>query len=289
MISAGKNRRRNDLPHQPSSAIIETTSTHPHQIKQAEYSMEVKAYLERINYKGSLLPTLETLRDLQFFHLLSVPFENLSIHANEPILLQDKSLFEKIVLRRRGGFCYELNGLFASLLRLLGFSVTLLSAGVAKKDGGLGPDFDHMTLMVLLEERWLVDVGFGDSFRQPLWMDSRDAQAQGERSYQISDDGNYLILRENDGVNDWKAQYRFTLRPHELADYAEMCHYHQTSPKSTFTQKRVCSMAKPDGRVTLSDMRLIETAGSERREQVMMDETEYAEILEREFGIIMGD
>src|ERR1700690_1781469 len=157
MISAGKNRRRNDLPHQPSSAIIETTSTHPHQIKQAEYSMEVKAYLERINYKGSLLPTLETLRDLQFFHLLSVPFENLSIHANEPILLQDKSLFEKIVLRRRGGFCYELNGLFASLLRLLGFSVTLLSAGVAKKDGGFGPDFDHMTLMVLLEERWLVD------------------------------------------------------------------------------------------------------------------------------------
>ncbi len=251
--------------------------------------MDAKAYLERINYKGSLLPTFETLRDLQLSHLLSVPFENLSIHANEPILLQDKSLFEKIVLRRRGGFCYELNGLFATLLRQLGFRVTLLSAGVAKKNGAFGPDFDHMTLMVLLEDRWLVDVGFGDSFRQPLWMDRRDAQAQGERSYQISDDGNYLILRENDGDGDWKAQYRFTLRPHELADYAEMCHYHQTSPESIFTQRRICSKAKPDGRVTLSDMRLIETAGSERRERVMINEKEYAEMLEREFGIIMRD
>jgi N-hydroxyarylamine O-acetyltransferase len=251
--------------------------------------MDVKAYLERINYEGSLLPTFETLRDLQLAHLLTVPFENLSIHASEPILLQDKSLFDKIVLRRRGGFCYELNGLFANLLRQLGFSVTLLSAGVAKKDGGFGPDFDHMTLMVLLEDRWLVDVGFGDSFRQPLLIDRRDAQAQGERSYQIGDDGNYLILRENDGVNDWKAQYRFTLRPHKLADYAEMCHYHQTSPKSIFTQQRICSRARPDGRVTLSDMRLIETDGSERRERVVINEKEYAEILEREFGIIMAD
>jgi N-hydroxyarylamine O-acetyltransferase len=251
--------------------------------------MDVKAYLERINYRGSLLPTLETLRDLQLSHLLSVPFENLSIHANEPVLLQDKSLFDKIVLHRRGGFCYELNGLFATLLRQLGYNVTLLSAGVAKKDGGFGPDFDHMTLMVLLEDRWLVDVGFGDSFRQPLLIDRRDVQAQGDHSYQISDDGSYFILSENDGITGWKAQYRFTLQAHELADYINMCHYHQTSPKSTFTQRRICTRAKPDGRVTLSDMRLIETEGRERRERVMMDETEYAKILEREFGIIMGD
>ena len=251
--------------------------------------MDVKAYLERIQYQGSLLPTLESLQGLQLSHLLSVPFENLSIHANEPILLQEDSLFDKVVLRRRGGFCYELNGLFAALLRQLGFNVTLLSAGVAKIDGGFGPDFDHMTLMVLLEDRWLVDVGFGDSFRHPLLIDRRDAQVQGKRSYQIVDDGNYLILRKSEGGNDWKAKYRFTLRSYELADYAEMCHYHQTSPESTFTQRRICSRAKTDGRVMLSDMRLIETDGSERREQVMINEKEYTEMLEREFGIIMGD
>jgi len=246
--------------------------------------MDPAAYLERIQYRGSLLPTLETLRGLQLSHLLSVPFENLSIHANEPIQLEEDWLFDKIVLRRRGGFCYELNGLFACLLRGLNFNVTMLSAGVARADGGFGPDFDHMTLMVWLEDRWLVDVGFGDSFRRPLLLDRREAQADGRRSYQIDDGGHYLVLKENDG--EWKAQYRFTLLPHRLADYTGMCSYHQTSPKSSFTQRRICSIATPDGRVTLSDMRLIEAEGDERRERILADEEEYATTLAKRFGII---
>jgi N-hydroxyarylamine O-acetyltransferase len=249
--------------------------------------MDINAYLERIHYGGSLLPTIESLRDLQLSHLLSVPFENLSIHAKEPILLQESSLFGKIVLRRRGGFCYELNGLFAMLLDQLGFRVTMLSAGVARSEGGFGPDFDHMTLMVCLEDRWLVDVGFGDSFRQPLMIDRRDVQEQGERSYQIIEGGEYLQLKECDKGGEWKGQYRFTLRPNELEDYKEMCHYHQTSPESTFTRRRVCTMARREGRVTLSDMRMIETGRSERREREMSDDKEYAAVLEREFGIIM--
>ena len=126
--------------------------------------MDVKAYLERIKYRGSLALNAETLRGLQAAHLLAVPFENLSIHAKQPIVLDDDALFTKIVERGRGGFCYELNGLFAALLRALGFKVEMLSAGVANAEGGFGPDFDHMALMVTLDERWLADVGFGDSF-----------------------------------------------------------------------------------------------------------------------------
>lgn len=249
--------------------------------------MDTDAYLERIQYKGSLHPTFETLRDLQLSHLLSVPFENLSIHAGEPIILQEDALFDKIVIHHRGGFCYELNGLFASLLRHLGFNVTMLSAGVAEADGGFGPDFDHMSLLVQLEDRWLVDVGFGDSFRQPLLVDRRDVQVQGDRSYNIFDDGDHLILKENKGDNHWNPQYRFTLQPHILADYMEMCHYHQTSPESMFTRRRVCSKARPGGRVTLSDMRLIETNGSKQQERVIADEEEYKAILAKEFGIIL--
>ncbi|OGU64537.1 MAG: acetyltransferase [Stygiobacter sp. GWC2_38_9] len=249
--------------------------------------MEIKAYIKRINYKGSLEPTVETLRGLQLAHLQTVPFENLSIHANEPIVLQEDSLFNKIVMRKRGGFCYELNGLFAALLRELGFEVTMLSAGVAKNDGGFGPDFDHMTLMVSLEERWLVDVGFGDSFQQPLLIDSRDVQLQGVRSYQINDDGKYLVLKEKKNEGDWNAQYRFYLHPCELGDYEEMCRYHQTSPQSTFTQKRLCSIAKPNGRTTLSDMRLIETIGEEKFERTLADDTEYKTVLKKEFVIFM--
>ena len=143
--------------------------------------MNTDAYLKRINYTGPLEPSPETLRALQVAHLRTVPFENLSIHAGEPIVLEENALFTKIVERRRGGFCYEANGLFAALLRALGFEVAMLAAGVAKSQGGFGPQFDHMTLMVTLDERWLADVGFGDSFLEPLLLDSRMEQVQGTR------------------------------------------------------------------------------------------------------------
>jgi len=252
--------------------------------------LDIKAYLGRINYRGSLAPTAETLRGLQVAHLLTVPFENLSIHAKQPIVLDDDALFEKIVTRQRGGFCYEANGLFAALLRTLGFDVAMLSAGVANAEGGFGPDFDHMALMVTLGQRWLVDVGFGDSFREPLLLDERGEQVQGGRVYRILPEGTHLILMGRDGGGEWKAQYRFTLQPREYADYAGMCRYHQTSPQSHFTRARVCSRATPDGRVTLSGMRFITASGSGvRQERTLTSQEEYAEMLGEHFGIRMTE
>ena len=252
--------------------------------------MDVNAYLRRIGYRGPLDPTAETLRALHLAHLRTVPFENLSIHANEPVVLEDGALFDKIVARRRGGFCYELNGLFAALLRALGFRVTMLSAGVARADGEFGPDFDHMALMVALDERWLADVGFGDSFAEPLLLDERGAQTQGARSYRIDAEGPRLILARRDGEGgEWEPQYRFTLRPRLYADYAEMCRHHQTSPQSHFTRARLCTRATPEGRVTLSGMRLIRTdeAGG-RRERVLENEREYEQALRAHFGVTMS-
>jgi N-hydroxyarylamine O-acetyltransferase len=253
--------------------------------------VNIAAYLDRINYHGPLAPTAETLRELQVAHLLTVPFENLSIHARQPIVLDDNALFEKIVRRRRGGFCYEANGLFAALLRALGFDITMLSAGVANAERGFGPDFDHMALMATLDERWLVDVGFGDSFREPLLINKRDEQWEGARAYRIDSDGRYLILMRRDDVADgeWKAQYRFTLQPYEYSDYEEMCRYHQTSPQSHFTRGRICSRATPDGRVTLSEMRLIITRKGERQERALANEEEYAAMLRERFGVILND
>jgi N-hydroxyarylamine O-acetyltransferase len=251
--------------------------------------VNILEYLDRINYHGPLAPTAETLRDLQVAHLLTVPFENLSIHARQPIVLNDIALFEKIVRQRRGGFCYEANGLFAALLRALDFDVKMLSAGVANAEGGFGPDFDHMTLMITITERWLVDVGFGDSFREPLLIDTRGEQRQGERSYRIDSDERHLILMQRDDRMDgkWKAQYRFTLQTYEYSDYEEMCRYHQTSPQSSFTRGRICSRATPDGRVTLSDMRLITTGNGEWQERVLLNEEEYQAMLREHFGIAL--
>lgn len=250
--------------------------------------MNITAYLDRINYRGSLLPTAETLRALQVAHLLAVPFENLSIHAKESIVLEDEALFRKVVERRRGGFCYECNGLFAALLRSLGFEVAMLSARVANADGVFSPDFSHMTLLASLEQRWLVDVGFGDSFRAPLLLDERSEQAQGHRAYRIDTNGpDFTLMQRNDG-EEWKAQYRFTLMPREYADYEEMCRYHQTSPESHFTRGRICSLATAAGRISLSEMRFITTSqNGQQQERTLTSRTEYDAILAERFGIVM--
>lgn len=260
--------------------------------------MNIKAYLERINYPLNhdrpLAPDAETLRELQVAHLLTVPFENLSIHAGQPIVLDDEALFTKIVTNRRGGFCYEANGLFAGLLRALGFNVAMLAAEVANAAGEFGPEFDHLTLLVSLEQRWLVDVGFGDSFLEPLLLEALGEQVQGGRAYRILSQGAHLVLMQRDVSEEWKAQYRFTLQTHNYADYAEMCRYHQTSPESHFTKSRICSRATEEGRITLSDMRLITTSRSgahqahqARQERTVSSEAEYATILREQFGIVM--
>jgi len=251
--------------------------------------MNVDAYLERINYNGPREVNEETLRALQVAHLMTVPFENLSIHANEPIVLNEDALYTKIVDQRRGGFCYELNGLFAGLLRALGFDVAMLAAGVARPDGTFGPIFDHMTLMVTLAERWLADVGFGESFLEPLLLDSRAEQVQGTRSFRLVDEDDYVVLMRRDDGEDWQPQYRFTLQPYTFPDYEEMCRFHQTSPDSHFTKGLICSRATEDGRITLSDMRLITTSGPQRLrgEQTLSSREEYDRVLHDHFGVVM--
>lgn len=247
--------------------------------------MNVDAYLKRLDYRGSRTPSLATLRGLHVAHLMTVPFENLSIHNQEPIILDDEALFEKIVARRRGGFCYELNGLFSALLRALGFEVFRLSAAVMNDEGQFGPPFDHMTLMVNLEERWLADVGFGDCFVEPLRLDSREAQVQGRRRYRIDVAGKAHTLWQQGANDSWRAQYRFDLTPYTYDDFSKMCHYHQTSPQSHFTQRCVCSRATPEGRITLRDRRLIRTQRGERQEEELADEAAFTGALQRYFDI----
>lgn len=265
-----------------------------------DIALDSARFLDRIGYRigyrsgysGTPAPTLETLRAMQAAHLLAVPFENLNVARGWPISLEMDALFAKIAERRRGGFCYELNGLFAGILDALGFRVARLSAGVAHADGGFGPPFDHLALLVWLEEPWLVDVGFGDSARLPLRLETEEAQEQEHGSYRIARDsdqrdGDARVLLQRTTAGDWEPQYRFLLTPHPLADFAAMCHYHQTSPESPFTRKRVCTRATPDGRVTLSDLRLIRTAGGARTEEELPDEAAWDAALRLHFGIAL--
>jgi N-hydroxyarylamine O-acetyltransferase len=246
----------------------------------------VPAYLNRIDYAGPTAPTPETLRALHRAHLFAVPFENLDIHLGRSIVCDEDRFLHKIVDERRGGFCYELNGAFAALLRALGFQVTLLSARVPHADGSDGPEFDHLALRVDLEEPWLADVGFGEGFLEPLRLQPAVEQPQIGRMYRLTDDEGVFLL-EVKAEDKWKLEYSFRLQPRQLSDFAAMCHYHQTSPDSHFTRNRICTRARPEGRITLSDEKLIETRNGVRRERMLAGDQEWRAILHEEFGVTL--
>jgi N-hydroxyarylamine O-acetyltransferase len=188
--------------------------------------MDVQAYLRRIRYTEPLLPgirrpsidhpSIDLLRSLHRAHLFAVPFENLDISPGREIVCDEARILYKIVNEHRGGFCYELNGAFAALLRALGFRVTLLSGRVARRDGSHSPEFDHLTLCVDLVEPWLADVGFGDCFLEPLRLEPGIEQPQNGRIYRLTSgttpiegafDLEVMVKAE------WKKEYSFTLQP----------------------------------------------------------------------------
>jgi N-hydroxyarylamine O-acetyltransferase len=243
--------------------------------------IDVERYLDRIGHRGPIAPKIETLRQIHRAHLMTVPFENLSVRRGEAIVLEESRLFEKIVLRRRGGFCYELNGLFAALLGTLGFRVARLAGRV----GADGIPFDHMALRVDLDEPWLADVGFGDSFLLPLRLEGREPQQGGcGRRYRLdAADGGLLLLREE--PEGWQRQYLFTLETWTLSAFEDGCHHHRTSPESPFTRKTVVSRATETGRITLSERLLIVTSSGMRTETVLGDDAAISRVLAEQFGI----
>jgi N-hydroxyarylamine O-acetyltransferase len=251
--------------------------------------MEPATYLTRIEYLEPITPDAQTLHRLQRAHMLTVPFENLDIGLKRPIHLELGSLWSKIVIRRRGGFCYEVNGLFAWLLRAVGYEVTCLNArDYHPEDDTFGIDFDHLVLLVRVPNvptRWLVDVGWGDTFTRPLDIDNPQWQADGLRAYQLQPFRNGYQLWQRGYHGETERQYYFDLVPHQFpAEYEATCLYHQTSPQSIFTHKRIISRLTENGRVSLDEKHLILTTNGQREERPFENEEEYHTLLKEHFG-----
>ncbi|WP_405808326.1 arylamine N-acetyltransferase [Streptomyces sp. NBC_00210] len=247
------------------------------------------AYLRRIGASRPERADAAALRDLQLRHLHTVPFENLSIHLGEDIELEEKALLAKIVDAGRGGFCYELNGAFAALLRDLGFTVTLLQARVFGDEGRPGIPYDHLALLVGTADStgpWLADVGFGDHAHHPLVFDERGDQQDPAGTFRIvevpeSEHGDLDVYR------DGEPQFRMERRPRVLDDFRAGAWWHRTSPDSHFTRSVVCSRLSPEGRITLSGRKLVTTGHGERREQPLADDAAVLAAYRDHFGLLL--
>jgi N-hydroxyarylamine O-acetyltransferase len=255
-----------------------------------ETAIDHLAYLDRIGYDGPRTPDAETLRRIVQAHLYAVPFENLDIvPLGRPIRLEPDALFDKIVRRRRGGFCYEVNGLFALLLRQLGYDVTIVTAQWPAEGGGLSPIFDHMVLFATCPGEstpWFVDVAAGRaSTARPLRLELDVHQFLPESPYRFTDVDAYLRLESLGPEGEWTHVYSFTQIPREPADFFDRCAYHQINPDSHFTQAALCSIATPDGRMTISKNQLITTINGEREERGIRNDAEFRQLLLTLFGI----
>ncbi|UPM45099.1 arylamine N-acetyltransferase family protein [Halocatena salina] len=235
---------------------------------------------------SNITPNLEHLRKLQRSHLLSVPFETLDIARDEPIVLDRPSLYTKIVERKRGGFCYELNSLFGWLLDQLGYDVRLIEGRVRHEGGNFGPPFDHMALLINLDRSYVVDVGYGRFCRVPLPL-SGDSRTGLEGTYEIvpADDTNHYFAMELAADEGWKPTYRFTTAARELSDFNEMCEYQQTAQDSPFTGRTLCTIATTTGRITLSNDSLTVTEKGHEQTTQIESKRERDRILNDRFGI----
>lgn len=244
---------------------------------------EVSAYLKRLGCPPVDVPDRQTLETLHFAHIHSIVFENLDIHLVRPIEIEIRKIFDKIVRRGRGGFCYELNTLFASLLHSLGYDVTVHAARVVTAGSRWIP-FGHLCLNVECGGRWLVDVGFGNSFQRPLEISRQGVQSDegGDHTLEKVEEG--WLLRSRIYTDTFDPEYRFDLTPRHLHEFQERCHWTQTDHTSGFTRNIMATRPTPDGRRTVLGFTLREFAGGESRERPINAE-ERARIFIEDFGV----
>jgi N-hydroxyarylamine O-acetyltransferase len=250
--------------------------------------MNTQAYLDRIGYKGKREVSLAVLRSLHGQHIFRVPFENLDIHYGKEITLEVTSIYKKVVEKKRGGFCYELNLLFHHLLRELGFESRIIAARIVDSQGVIGPAFDHMCLLVALEQRWLVDVGFGDLFVQPMALQADVIQTDGRNYFKVEKMAvdEYALLMAA-GKTHFCRKYTFGTQAQVVSDFAALCQDKQTNPNSYFVRNRVCTKPTRTGRITLFNQKLIHRAGEQKREFFLEDEAQFTEVLREQFDLII--
>lgn len=248
--------------------------------------MNLENYLNRIQYSGTAEVSVETLNELHRCHVMNIPFENFHVINRIPIVLDQSIFYSKIVENRRGGFCYELNGLFAKALQEIGFDTYFIGCGVfIPPRNEFGSNYGHLAIITTIEDRlYLTDVGFGDAFLEPLELKFDAPIFQSGTYYRLSKLPEGEILLEKSKDNEvYQKMYKFSLEKRNLEEFADACEFHQTSPLAPFNKKPLCSRATSTGRITLTSNSLTITEGLQKTELPVLSSSHFDELLQEHF------
>lgn len=255
-------------------------------------TIDLDAYLERIDLAGPVAPTHATLAAIHLAHPAAIPFENLDPFLGRPVSLDEAALEAKLVHGRRGGYCYEQNLLLMHVLRTIGFKVDGLAARVlwGRPEDALTPR-THMLLRVAVDGRtWLADVGFGGLTQTaPLLLEAGTVQRTPHEPFRILERAGYHFVQAEVG-GEWRTLYRFDLSDHHQPDYAISSYYLSTNPASHFVTGLIAARAMPDRRLALAGNRFTrhQTGGESIRREIAGGHA-LASLLETEFGIALPD
>jgi N-hydroxyarylamine O-acetyltransferase len=249
--------------------------------------MELEAYFDRIGFSGQAQPDLATLTELHRRHLLAIPYENLDVQLGVPVTIAPEAAFEKIVGRRRGGWCYEMNGVFAAALDAIGFKVTRLAGAALRQIMGDGSIGNHLVLLVELGESggepWIADVGFGDGALEPFPLKAGAFRSGGyDFRLEALDDRWWRLHNHPFGG---AASFDFGLDPADPAQLAARCDWLQSAPDSNFVLNAVVQRHTPEAVLQLRGrtLRRVRPGGVEQR--LLGSSDEYLEVLARDFGL----
>lgn len=250
--------------------------------------IDLDAYFTRIDYRGPLKATRETLFELHHAHATRIPFENLDVLLGRPIRLDLGSLQAKLVGARRGGYCFEHNLLFAAALQRLGFQVTGLAARVRLGAQTLRAR-THMLLHVIIDdEDWIADVGFGGAgLLEPISLKAGEAQQAAWR-FRLVEEKPMRVLQAL-RADGWSDLYAFTLEAQYFADYVMANHYASTWPESPFVNRLVAQLTRPDIRWSLVDRELTRMRPDGDTTMSLASHNDIIETLRGRFGIELSD
>jgi N-hydroxyarylamine O-acetyltransferase len=250
--------------------------------------MRIFDYLARVGISEPPPPTLAGLRALHRAHLLSIPYENLDVQLERPVTTDPETAVAKLVGRRRGGWCYEMNGTFGWALERLGFDVTRATGAVMREVMGAAAEGNHLVLKVELEEgTWLADVGFGDGPRDPIHIQSGEFRSAGfEFGLDRIDDRWWRLRNHPRGA---ARSFDFNVGRADEALLAEKCAYLQTSQQSPFVQNLVAQRHTPDGLSILRGRTLRQVAAQGTTEKTIETPDELITVLAEKFGLDVPD